>query len=208
MDILPNAIDGFALHPLDEFSSLPAFTSNRVEDGFPKSAVLAFKYFLVKDKRNKPGRQQMVAPPSQPSPYRHNNEEYYKQPTALWGIICITGNGNVKEACEALAWDMVDIGLQVWWKDHQSVESSAQVLLMNVPPVLDRGGIKGEIIWHLMEIEKGLLKKGVLPSEYVGIQLPKIRVNWNQNKQGKGKKQSREGPLSQQATRFSRKMDV
>ena len=93
-------------------------------------------------------------------------------------------------------------------KGHQLAESSAQVLLMNVPPVLDRGSIKGEIIWHLMEIEKGLLKKGVLPSEYVGIQLPKIRVNWNQNKQGKGKKQSREGPLSQQATRFSRKMDV
>jgi hypothetical protein len=38
-----------------------------------------------------------------------------------------------------------------------------------------------------MEIEKGLLKKGVLSSEYVGIQLPKIRVTWQQNKQGKGK---------------------
>jgi hypothetical protein len=47
---------------------------------------------------------------------------------------------------------------------------------MNVPLVLDRGGIEGEIIWHLMEKEKGLLKKGVLPSEYVGVQLPEIRV--------------------------------
>jgi hypothetical protein len=53
--------------------------------------------------------------------------------------------------------------------------------------VLDRGGIQGEIIWHLTGIEKGLLKKGVLPSEYVGIQLPKIRVTWRQNKQGNGK---------------------
>jgi hypothetical protein len=35
MDILPNAIDGFALHPLDKNSTLPALTSNRVEDGFP-----------------------------------------------------------------------------------------------------------------------------------------------------------------------------
>ena len=67
------------------------------------------------------------------------------------------------------------------------MESSAQILLMNVPLVLDRGGVKGEIIWHLAEIEKGLPKKGVLPSEYVGVQLPKIRVTWQKNKQGKGK---------------------
>jgi hypothetical protein len=41
----------FALHPLDKTSSLPALTNNRVEDGFPRFVVLAFKYFLVKDKR-------------------------------------------------------------------------------------------------------------------------------------------------------------
>jgi hypothetical protein len=93
----------------------------------------------------------------------------------------------MKEACEALAWDMVDTGLQVCWKDHQSVESSAQILLMNVPQVLDRGGVEGENIWHLTEIEKGLQKKGVLPSEYVGVQLPKIKVTWRQNKKAKGK---------------------
>ena len=52
-------------------------------------------------------------------------------PNALWGVICDTGNGNVKEACKALAWDMVDSGLQVRWKDHQSADSSIQVLLMN-----------------------------------------------------------------------------
>jgi hypothetical protein len=51
---------------------------------------------------------------------------------ALWGIICVTGSSNVKEACEALAWDMVDTGLQVQWKDHQAAESSAQVLLMKM----------------------------------------------------------------------------
>jgi hypothetical protein len=100
MDILPNAI---------ETSSLPALTNNRVEDGFPGSAVLAFKYFLVKDKRNRLAGQQTVALPTLPSPYQHNNKEDYKQLTALWGIICITGNGNVKEAYEALAWDMVDM---------------------------------------------------------------------------------------------------
>ncbi len=141
MDTFPGAIDGFALHPLDKTSSLPALTNNRVEDGFLGSAVLAFKYYLVKDKCNRPDGQQMVAPLSQPSPYWHNDEEDYKQQMALWGVIHVSRSGNVKEACEALAWDMVNTGLQVRWKDHQSAESSAQVLLMNVPPVLDMGGI-------------------------------------------------------------------
>ncbi len=72
-------------------------------------------------------------------------------------MIWVTGDRNVKEACEAFAWDMVDSGLQVCWKDHQSDDFSAQVLLMNVPPVLDRGSVKNKIIWHLTKIEKGFL---------------------------------------------------
>jgi hypothetical protein len=63
---------------------------------------------------------------------------------------------------------------------------SAQVLLIKVPPVLDRGGINGEITWHLAEIEKGLLKKGLLPTEYIGVPLPETKVSWRQNKQGRG----------------------
>jgi hypothetical protein len=55
MDILPDAIDGFALHPLDADSTLPALTNNKTEDGFPGSAKLAFKYFLSK-KKKKPQR--------------------------------------------------------------------------------------------------------------------------------------------------------
>jgi hypothetical protein len=110
----------------------------------------------------------------------------------------------MKEACEALAWDMVNMRLQVCWNDHQLAESSAQILLMNVPPVLDRGGVKGEIIWHLTEIEKGLLKKGF-----------SIRVCWHTATQDKGdlgteqtgerEEHGGEGPFSQQATRLSRK---
>jgi hypothetical protein len=49
----------------------------------------------------------------------------------------MTGKGNIKEACKALVGDMVDNGLQIRWKDYQSTTLSAQVLLMNVPPVLD-----------------------------------------------------------------------
>jgi hypothetical protein len=48
---------------------------------------------------------------------------------------------------------------------------------MNVPPVLDRGGIENEIIWHLTKIEKGFLKKGTLPAEYVGTPLHELRVS-------------------------------
>ncbi len=53
MDILPGAIDGFELQPLDEQSILPCLTNNKVEEGFPGSAVLAFKYFLMHDKQNR-----------------------------------------------------------------------------------------------------------------------------------------------------------
>jgi hypothetical protein len=181
-----SSLDGFALHPLEPDSTLPVLTNNKTEDGFPGSAVLAFKCFLVKNKSNR-GAQQTVSSPSQPSLHRHNDEEEYRPPTALWGVIRVTGDRNVKEACEALAWDMVNSGLQVHWKDHQSADSSTQVLLMNVPLVLDRGGIENEIIWHLTEIKKALLKRGTLPAEYVGTPLLKLRVSWRPNKQGKGK---------------------
>jgi hypothetical protein len=110
---------------------------------------------------------------------------------ALWGVIWVTGNGNIKEACEALAWDMVDTGLQVRWKDHQSANLSAQVLLMNVPPALDRAGVESKTIWHLTETKKGFLKKGVLLTEYVGIPLPEINISWHQNKQGEGKNKAK-----------------
>jgi hypothetical protein len=106
---------------------------------------------------------------------------------AMWGVIRITGNGNIKEACESLAWDLVDTGLHIKWKDHQSADSSAQVLLMNIPPILDRAGVEGEIIWHLTSIKKHQIGKGMLTSEYLGFPLLEIRVAWQQNKQGKGK---------------------
>jgi hypothetical protein len=89
----------------------------------------------------------------------------------------VKGNGNIKEACEALAWDMIGSGLQVHWKEHQSAKSSAQVLLMNVPLVLEHGRVKGKIIWHLTEIKKGLMKKGALPTEYIGVPFPDIKVS-------------------------------
>jgi hypothetical protein len=191
MDILSDAIDRFAVHPLDESSSLPPLTSNEPEDGFPGSAVLAFKYFMVKDKGNRQFFQPTAAPSPQPSPHRQNNEDVFKLPMSLWGMIHMTGNGNVKEACKALAWDMDDTGLQVRWKDHQSPDSSVQALFMNVSAVMDRVGIESKIMWHLAKIKKSLLKKGRLPTEYIGFPLPVINVLWRQNKQGKGENKAK-----------------
>jgi hypothetical protein len=180
MDILPDTIDGFEIHLLEEASTLPIITNNKSEDGFPVSAVLAFKYFLVRDRGNVRGQQ--TASPSAPSPYRYNDEEDYKPPTPMWGVIRVKGNSNIKEACDALAWDKVDSGLTVRWKEHQSAESSAHILVMNVPLVLERGGVESEIVWHLTDLEKRLMKKGGYPQEYVGVQLPKISVAWKQSK--------------------------
>jgi hypothetical protein len=45
LDIILDAVDGFELHPLKEASTLPALTNNKVEEGFPGSGVLAFKFF-------------------------------------------------------------------------------------------------------------------------------------------------------------------
>jgi hypothetical protein len=159
LEILPDVINSFAMYPLDKSSSLPSLTNNRPEDSFSGSALLAFKYCMVKDKGNRQANQKPTAPPPLSSLHKHNDKEERKPPTSLWGVICVTGNGNIKEACKSLAWDMVDTGLQICWKEHQLVDSSAQVLLMNVPLVLDQAGVEGEIIWHLAEIGKGLLKK-------------------------------------------------
>jgi hypothetical protein len=75
----------------------------------------------------------------------------------------------------------------VRWKEHQLAESSAHILLMNVPPVLECGKVKAEIVWHPTDLEKRLMKKGGYPQEYVGVPLPKISLVWRQSKQGKVK---------------------
>jgi hypothetical protein len=74
MDILPSAIEGIALHPLGETSTLPVLINNRPEDRFPGSVVLAFKYFLVKDKQYWLA-QQIATPPPQPLPHQHKDKE-------------------------------------------------------------------------------------------------------------------------------------
>ncbi len=79
MDILADAIDGFELH----------------QDSFPGSAVLAFQYFLVWDKRTRVAQSPSAV--SMPSPHRFNDEEDFKVPMAMWGVIQVKDNGNTKE---------------------------------------------------------------------------------------------------------------
>ncbi len=189
MTIMLEAIDGFALHPVDKASHLPILTSIEPKDGFPSTAILAFQYFHVRNKRDQKKSDTTSPVISTPSPRRFNDEEEYKAPKQMWGVIRVSGNGNIKESCEALAWDIGGSGLQVRWKEYQSAESSAQVILLNVPPVLEleRGGVEEEITWHLQQIEKSLLKEqGKLSQEFIGFPLPRINVSWRQSKQGKG----------------------
>ncbi len=154
--------------------------SNIVKDGFPTTAVLAFQYFHARDKRNRPKTDAIPITATIPSPQRFNGEEDYKAPKQMWGVIRVSGNGNIKEACDALAWDIGGSGLQIRWKEYQAAESSAQVILLNVPPVLERGGVEEEIVWHLQQIEKRLLKEGKLAQQYIGVPLPRISVSWRQ----------------------------
>ncbi len=102
MEILQSAIKEFELHPLDETSTHPALINNHVEDGFLSSAILAFKYCGVKNRQFSYGLSQQLVP-SQPSLHHHNNEEEFKPSPYLWGIMCVRGNDNVKDACKAIS---------------------------------------------------------------------------------------------------------
>jgi hypothetical protein len=111
IDILSEAVDGFELHPLDKASTLPPLTNSKVEDGFPRACALAFRYMNVRDKRNRVAKQPVTT--AAPSPHRFDDEEDYRAPTAMWGVIRVQGKSNVKEACDALTWDLSGSGLQV-----------------------------------------------------------------------------------------------
>ncbi len=105
-------------------------------------------------------------------------EEEFKPPTTLWGVAWVQGNENVMEVINSVAWDINDTGLSIRWKEHQSAESSAQILLMCCPPIFDRRGIEEEICFHLQLTEKDLIRKGKLSYNLIGVPLPNIIVSW------------------------------
>jgi hypothetical protein len=177
MEILPSAIDGFELHLLHETSTHSALTYNRVEDGFPSSAILAFKYYGMKNKQFSQGSSQQLTP-SQPSTHRHNDEEEFKPSPYLWVVIRICGNDNIKDACKAISWDIQESGILIRWKEHQSAKSNAQIMIMCVPNVFDRKGLEEKVIWHLKDIKKSLIKKGTISFKLIGIPLTEIKISW------------------------------
>ncbi len=69
--------------------------------------------------------------------------------TSMYGTIRVRASENVKDCIEALAWDLSKTGINIRWKEHQSAESSSQVLLVCVPSVFDRQGFKEEVRYHL-----------------------------------------------------------
>ncbi len=178
MDILPKAIDRFTLHPLDESSTLPPLTDNDPANGFPVSVVLAFQYLLVKNKSNVKGLQNAASSPPVSNLRCHDNKQEFRSPTSLWGVMRCSSTWDVKDDMEAAAWDIGNIGIVIRYKEHQSPDSVAQVLLMNVPLVFDKQGIEGEIRWHLAETQKSLLRKGLLLLDLHGISLQATVAEW------------------------------
>jgi len=187
LEILSSVIDGFEMHPLNPESTLPFLTSGLQA---PKTAILAFKYCGVKNKRIVRNSSQSLAKPPQKNLQRHNDDEEFTPSTSVQAVIRVRGRENVKTACDSISWDMSESGLSIRWKEHQSADSSAQILLMCCPPVFDKRGLEEEIVYHLKTMEKDLIRKGALPSTLSIEPLPQIAVSWRQNKQGRGRSQA------------------
>jgi hypothetical protein len=103
---------------------------------------------------------------------RHNDDEEFIPSKLVQAVIRVRGKENVKVACNSISWDMSDSGLTIRWKEHQSVDLSAQVLLMCCSAVFDKQGIEEEIVFHLKPMEKDLIRKGFLPSTLSAEPLP------------------------------------
>ncbi len=107
-------------------------------------------------------------------------------PTAIWGTLRVCASKNVKDCVDALVLDLSNTGISLHWKEHQSAESSSQVLLIYFLSVFDREGIEEEVRYRLKEIKIWLCTKGKLDTTLLTIPLPDLVITWHQNKQGKG----------------------
>ena len=105
-----------------------------------------FKYLHVKNKMSLQGSPAALAAETTPSRNRFDDEAEYKLSKTLWGTMKVRVGENVKEAVEALTWDFNRTGITVWWKPHQSKDSSAQVQLMCCPALFDKDGITKELL--------------------------------------------------------------
>jgi hypothetical protein len=193
--------------PVDKTTQYPAITSGCEEDGFPTTAVIAFKYILLRNKHMLRGGTQSTPVTLTPSisHQRHNDEEEYKMPTSMWGTPRVCSSENVKDRVEALVWDLSGYGINIRWKEHQLAESSSQVLLVCMPNVFDRQGFKEEVRYHLKEMEISLCNKGKLDISLLTVPLPNFVVTWCQNRQSKGRNKTEQRLSLNNLDRFKQK---
>jgi hypothetical protein len=195
MEIFPQMIDRFKLHPLDPASSLPFLTSNQVDKGFPQSAIMTFRYFHVTNKMNSKGGLQPVGETTAALPNRYDDDADFKPSNTLWGTARVLAKENIKEAVESLSWDFNNTGIQVRWKPHQSANSSTQVQIFCCPSVFEREDQTKELTYNLKMVEKKMCNNGQLPMDLHDKPLPAMYILWRQNSQGRGQSR-RERQLS------------
>jgi hypothetical protein len=80
-------------------------------------------------------------------------------------------------------------GITVRWKEHQSADSSSQILIMCVPNIFDKEGLKEELLFHMKAVERKMVAKEKLPASLLTEPIPLITMAWQQNKQGRGRNQ-------------------
>jgi hypothetical protein len=151
--------------------------------------TIMFRYLHVKNKTNNRGASQSQHATQTVSPHQHNNEEEYKPPTGVTGNLHVKAGENIREMCESIAWDMSGTGITVRWKEHQLADSSSRILIMCVPNVFDKEGLKEELLFHMKAVERKMVTKGKLLTSLLTEPIPLITLAFQQNKQGRGRNQ-------------------
>lgn len=198
VQMLSSAIPNFRLLAFDR--SLPDIISHLVEHGYPDMAMTFFQYFKTKNKRflnggNQPGNQAQGQSNAARQGKKYDDDEEYSGKDVLYGTIMVSGDSNIKDVVDNIAWDLQGTGLSLKWKPHQSAESSTQIIIMGVPRAFCYQGVQEQLEHHLKETEKRLISKGKLDLDNYDKPLPQMVISWKQNKKGKNKNQ-REARLS------------
>jgi hypothetical protein len=139
---------------------------------------MMFRYLHVNNKIKNRGASQSHPATQAVSPHQYNNKDKYRPPTGVWGNLRIKAGENIKEMCESIAWDMNGTGITVRWKEHQSVDSSSQILIMCVPNIFDKEGLKEELLFHMKAVERKMVAKGKLPASLLTEPIPLITMAW------------------------------
>ncbi len=61
-------------------------------------------------------------------------------------------------------------------EEHQLVDSSSQILIMCVPNVFNKEGLKEELLFHMKAVERKMVTKGKLPASLLTEPIPLITL--------------------------------